>query len=511
MSGTSATRPLHEVLSAVDVLDATGNLETHVRHVHIDSRDVRAGDLFVALRGGLADGHEFVDQALAQGAAAVLAMTPAPEDFPAPWIRVADTRDALPHVAAALYRAPSRSLRLVGVTGTNGKTTVGYLLESVIAAAGHDVGVFGTVSVRYSGREVAASLTTPEAHTLQATLRAMVDAGVSHAVMEVSSHAIDQKRAVACHFAAGVFTNLSRDHLDFHGDVESYAAVKEGWLVDDLPEGGLARGAAINLDDEVGRRIAGRLRVPLMGYSRAGHPDAAVRARELSCDIDGIRMSVETPRGVLPIASPLLGHHNAENILATIAAAELLDLPHTAIREGIAELACVPGRLEPVPNRRKFTALVDYAHTDDALDNVTRALQPLKRGRLITVFGCGGDRDRTKRPAMGAVAVRNSDITVVTSDNPRTEDPAAIVRDILPGLTDSDAPELCAGDLDSAERGYFVEVDRRTAIRLAVSAAQPGDTLLVAGKGHEDYQIIGRTKTHFDDREEIAAALAALD
>ncbi len=498
-------------LSEIEFLSSVGDLQVPVANVQIDSREVQPGDLFVALRGGLADGHDYIERAVAHGAVAVLAMETAPADFPVAWVQVADSRAALPLVAAALHRFPSRDLTLVGVTGTNGKTTVGYLLESVVAAAGRQVGVFGTVSVRFGGKEVAASLTTPEAHSLQSTLRAMVDNGVTHAVMEVSSHAIDQKRTVASHFAAGVFTNLSRDHLDFHGDVASDAAVKERWLVEQLPDGGLARGAAINLDDEVGRRIASRLQVPLMGYSRSGSADAAVRARSLTCDINGICMEVETPRGLLDIKSPLLGRHNAENILATIAASELIDLPHGAIREGVARLTCVPGRLEPVPNDRGFTALVDYAHTDDALDNVTRALQPLKHGRLITLFGCGGDRDRTKRPAMGEVAMRNSDIAIVTSDNPRTENPDAIVADILPGIAPLGADELSAETIADAQRGYLVEVDRRRAIRLAVQAARPGDTLLVAGKGHEDYQIVGRTKTHFDDREEIAAAIAALD
>jgi UDP-N-acetylmuramyl-tripeptide synthetase len=501
---------LRDLLAGATIGAVRGSLDRPVAGVTIDSRAVAPGDVFFALAGQKQDGYRFAADAVARGAAAVVGERPPPAgDDGATWVQVADARRLLAPAAARAYDDPSAELTLVGVTGTNGKTTICWLLESLFRAAGRSSGVLGTVSVRYAGRDVPAALTTPEAPELQRTLRAMRDAGVSHVAMEVSSHAIDLGRTAACRFAVGVFTNLTRDHLDWHGDLEAYGSVKERWLVQHLAEGGGARGAAVNLDDPWGRRIAAKLRVPLVGYSARGAVDAAVRATALSVTLDGLALTVETPRGPLALRSPLVGQHNAENVLAAVASAELLGLPHAAVQAGIADLRVVPGRLERVDNDLGFAIAVDYAHTDDALDNVTRALKPLTAGRLITIFGCGGDRDRTKRPLMGGVAVRNSDLVVVTSDNPRTEDPHAIVADILPGVDAAGGARLAPADLPDAARGVVVEVDRRRAIHLAVAAARPGDAVLIAGKGHEDYQVVGTTKHHFDDREVARDALAA--
>ena len=502
---------LDELLEGIPVLASRGPLQRSVAGVTIDSRAATEGDVFFALVGQQTDGHRFAAAALARGAGTVVGQNPPPEDLPdgATWVQVADTRTALARAAARVHGDPSASLTLVGVTGTNGKTTVCYLLEALLRAAGAEPGVLGTVSVRYAGRERASALTTPEAPDLQRTFSEMRQAGVTHVAMEVSSHAIDLRRTEACRFAVGVFTNLSRDHLDYHGDLERYGAVKERFLVEDLPAGGRALGAAINLDDPFGRRFAARVAVPVVGYSAGGATEAAVRAESLAVTIDGVTMDVATPRGPLALRSPLVGRHNAENVLAAVAAAEILGLPHEAVRAGIAGLRSVPGRLETVPNDDGIAVAVDYAHTDDALDNVTRALKPLTEGRLVTVFGCGGDRDRTKRPVMGAVAVRNSDLVVVTSDNPRTEDPEAIVRDILPGVLAAGGQPIAEDTLGAATTGVVVEVDRRAAIHLAIAAARPGDTVLIAGKGHEDYQIVGTTKHPFDDREVARDALEA--
>ena len=491
-----------------------GSEEVSISGIAIDSRVVRRGDLFAALPGSHTDGLQYAGAAVAAGAHAVLAQVPPPPSLlPLPphlaWLQADCPRTALAALAAAFFGHPSRSLTLVGVTGTNGKNTVCYLLESIFGAAGFSAGALGTVSVRFAGRERSSPLTTPEAHELQRTLAEMVAAGVTHVAMEVSSHAIEQRRSAHCCFTTGLFTNLSRDHLDYHGDLATYAAAKQRLFDEDLPACA-ARGVTINLDDAVGRAIAASTPLPVVGFTLRpeGPPEAAVRVAELSYDIDGGRIVLATPRGRLALSTPLLGRHNIENVVSAASVCELLDLPHEAVIRGVAALKAVPGRLERIETDNGVAVLVDYAHTDDALANVTQALAPLTRGRLITVFGCGGDRDRTKRPVMGRVAARNSDIMVVTSDNPRTEEPHAIIDEILPGLREAGAAELPWDAIATAARGFVVEVDRRRAIEAAVRIARPGDTVLVAGKGHEDYQIIGHERQHFDDREVLREALA---
>jgi UDP-N-acetylmuramyl-tripeptide synthetase len=412
-------------------------------------------------------------------------------------------------MAARFEDDPGGRLQLVGITGTNGKTTTTYLIEAILAAARHHPGVVGTVSYRYAGRVEPAPFTTPTALMLQRVLRCMVDAGCTHVVAEVSSHALQLGRVWGLSFAVGAFTHLTQDHLDLHGTMEAYLAAKRLLFERHVRRGGTA---VINLDgagaqamlEVVSRR--GDLR--LLGCSTAGHPRAAVRLEGLRCSVDGIEAQMVLEGRRAAVHSPLLGAYNADNILLAAACCHALGVDTRAIVEGTARLRGVPGRLERVeaPGAgAEYAVLVDYAHTPDALERAISVLRPLCHGRLIVVFGCGGDRDRTKRPLMGRAVAQRADLAVVTSDNPRTEDPLAIIEAILQGVQREALPKVT--DLCGAERGYLVQPDRRTAIGAAVRAARPGDIVLIAGKGHEDYQILGKSKIHFDDREEALAAM----
>ncbi len=479
-----------------------------VRSLHYRSQDVGPGGVFVAMRGTAADGHDFVADAVGRGAVAVVVERPVAAR--AAVVQVPDGRRALAELSAAFYGRPSEAMTVVGITGTNGKTTTSYLVESILEQAGRRTGVIGTINYRYAGRSFANPVTTPESLDLQRILAEMRAAGVGHAVLEASSHAIQLARIHACRMDVAVFTNLSQDHLDFHGDMSAYWAVKRSLFTEHLRSGPKAERAmaVVNTDSAHGRELADRLGPRALRVGTTAACD--LRAEEVACTLQGTRGVIRRGAERIAFASPLVGRHNVENILCAAGAAAALGVEAAAVTRGIAALACVPGRLEAVANPHGIGVYVDYSHTPDALENALRALRALTSGRLICVFGCGGDRDRTKRPVMGAIAARLSDLAVVTSDNPRSEAPAAIIEDILPGLRAEGASPLdrnAPGGLD--RRGFVAEADRRAAIALGLRAARRGDAVLIAGKGHETYQIIGGRTVHFDDREEAARVLAA--
>ncbi|HVV17488.1 MAG TPA: UDP-N-acetylmuramoyl-L-alanyl-D-glutamate--2,6-diaminopimelate ligase [Polyangia bacterium] len=488
--------------------------------VRDDSRQVGPGDLFVAVPGEAADGRKFVSDAAARGAAALVTEGDAPADFPGVAVLVPSARRAL-GVIAANRTGAAGALTLMAVTGTNGKTTTTYLLEAMLQAAGRTAGVFGTIAYRAPGLPGrAAPLTTPGALMLHDLLAQMRAAGTTDVVLEATSHALEQGRLDGCRFRVAGLTNLTQDHLDYHGTMAQYEAAK-AILFERLLDP--ARGVAVTFaDDEAGRRMHARARgagTLTVARRSDGAPGADVVVQRATLSAGGTRATFATPTGSLEIESPLVGGYNLDNLALAVGMAIAGGLDGRAIAEGAAGLSGVPGRLERVPNRRGVLCLVDYAHTPDALERAIAAARPLAaasgatRGRVIVVFGCGGDRDRGKRPLMGEIAARDADLAVVTSDNPRSEDPAAIVAQIVEGVRRAGgrqltSEQLAGGGLGPDGRGYHVEVDRRTAIQRAAAAAAAGDVLLIAGKGHEDYQIVGSTRLHFDDREEAAAALA---
>ena len=489
---------LHGVLVGRGLIRADAALRADaavgdVTGVAYDSRTVKRGDLFVALKGQHADGASFARQAIERGAVAIVSEQPAPPDVRVPWAIVEDARLALALLSAAFYRDPSREMRVIGITGTNGKTTTAYLLASIIEAAGIRCGLLGTVAYRIGDEVREATRTTPEAPDVQALLREMIDRDCGACAMEVSSHALSLRRVDGMTFAAGVFTNLTRDHLDFHADMEEYFRAKRR-LFEMLPSDAPS---LINLDDPRGAALVEAGGRPVT-YA-IGRP-ADITPGPLSYSLQGLTFDVRTPRGTLQITSTLVGRPNVYNILAAVSTATALDVPFDAIERGVRSLEGVPGRFQVVSGPRdEVTVVVDYAHTDDALRNLLETARPLAGGRLITVFGCGGDRDRTKRPLMGAVAGRLSDLIVITSDNPRSEDPNRIIEEIQRGIT----PDTRR---DAGQRSLTI-ADRRAAIAKAIEVAGHGDLVLVAGKGHEKYQVIGDRVEPFDD---VAVAREAL-
>ncbi len=477
----------------VDVARLGRALEVECRGVTHDSRRVARGGIFVALRGLKADGADFAPAAVASGAAAIVAEREPPAPVPVPWIVVKDARMALAWMAAAFRGHPSREMQVVGISGTNGKTTTGYLVSAIFEAAGIPCGLMGTVLYRTGRREFAATRTTPEAPELQDMMREMADAGCRACAMEVSSHALALRRADAIQFAGGVFTNLTRDHLDFHADMENYFVAKRR-LFEMLPD---AAPAAVNMDDPRGQSIADIVKRPV---TYAVNRDADVTPGPLALSLDGVHFEARTPQGTVQVQSPLVGRPNVYNILAAISVTLALGVPPEAAERGLSRLAGVPGRFQRASSPADdIGVVVDYAHTDDALRNLLETARPLARRKLITVFGAGGDRDRTKRPLMGMVAARLSDVVVLTSDNPRSEDPQRIVDEVNLGAQ----PETRQRDVE-----VLTVLDRREAILRAVSEAAPGDLVLIAGKGHEKYQEIGGTTLPFDD---VAAAREALE
>ncbi len=488
-----------------DVLDALGALVQSsdlslgpgavLTGVTCDSRRAAPGSVFVALRGLKAEGVDFVPEAVANGATLVVSESARPAHLAVSWISVSDGRLALALVGAVAHGHPSREIPVVGVTGTNGKTTTAYLLASVLDAAGLSAGVLGTVHYRVGQESREASRTTPEAPDVQRLLREMVAAGNRSCVMEVSSHALALKRVDGMRFAAAVFTNLTRDHLDFHADMEQYFAAKRR-LFDMLEP---SAPGVVNADDP---RAATLEQVCATTLTYGMQKPADVRPEDLSMDLHGVRFRAATPTGPVDVVSTLVGRPNVYNLLAATAAACAIGVPGAAISAGLASLAGVPGRFELVSQPSDdITVVVDYAHTDDALRNLIETARPLTRGRVVTVFGCGGDRDRPKRPLMGMVAARLSDVVVITSDNPRSEDPASIIDEIRRGIPAGEAASGRTPDV-------IAVVDRAAAIEKAVASARPGDLVLIAGKGHEKTQHIGTRVLPFDDADVAKAAIA---
>jgi UDP-N-acetylmuramoyl-L-alanyl-D-glutamate--2,6-diaminopimelate ligase len=494
---------LADLLSAVSLGDSRAFGEIEVRGITVDSRTVRPGDLFVALPGAKADGHAFLEAAARAGAAAALVEREIASP-PLPVVRVSSTSSALGPVAAAFHGDPSARLRVTGITGTNGKTTVTYLLEGILTAAGRVPAVIGTIDYRVAGTVLRKGLTTPFPQELQEVMAESAARGATDVVMEVSSHSAAQGRIAGVRFDVGVFTNLTRDHLDYHGDMESYFGAKARFFREYLPAGGKQTSIALNGDDPYAERLAQEFSGALtFGFSRAWD----VHPSEMDMTWEGTRMVLAIPGGSLRLRSRLIGAHNVSNIMAAAAAAFLLHVPPEAISKGVDAVVSIPGRLEPIDNDRGLHIFVDYAHTPDGMDRVLTTLRGLCDARLITVFGCGGNRDRGKRPEMGRVAALRSDIVVLTSDNPRDEDPAAILREIVPGLTAEGSVE--ARERVSWKDGFFTTVpDRKAAIAMALSLAEAGDTVAIIGKGHEDVQIIGERRLPFDDRAAVRDVLA---
>jgi UDP-N-acetylmuramoyl-L-alanyl-D-glutamate--2,6-diaminopimelate ligase len=467
-----------------------------VTGIAYDSRAVTPGQVFVALKGQHADGTSFARQAIERGAAAVVSEQAAPSDVHIPWAIVEDARLALALLATTFHREPSGEMRVVGITGTNGKTTTAYLIASIFEAAGIRCGILGTVAYRVGPGDEGlreAARTTPEAPDVQALLREMVDRGCGACAMEVSSHALSLHRVDGMIFAAGVFTNLTRDHLDFHADMDDYFRAKRR-LFEMLPRDAPS---LVNMDDPRGPALLDAGGRPV---TYAVNRPADMSTGPLSFSLEGLAFDIRTPRGTVHVRSKLVGRPNVYNILAAVSTAAVLDIPFDAIERGLQSLDGVPGRFQVVSYPKdEVTVVVDYAHTDDALRNLLETARPLANGRLVTVFGCGGDRDRTKRPLMGAVAGRLSDLVVITSDNPRSEDPVRIIEEIQRGITADTRRE-------KAPRPLAI-VDRRDAIAKAIELAAPGDVVLIAGKGHEKYQVIGDRVLPFDD---VAVAREAL-
>lgn len=489
---------LHDALRGRGLLMSdtapAGDVSLPVTGIAYDSRRVEPGHVFVGLRGQHADGTAFVRQAVERGAVAVVAQEPPVAGIDVAWAQVTDARLALARLAVAFHGDPSRRMRVVGITGTNGKTTTAYLMASILEAAGLRCGLLGTVAYRTGTVTHEATRTTPEAPDVQALLAEMVEQGCGACVMEVSSHALALSRVDGMTFAAAVFTNLTRDHLDFHADMEDYFQAKRR-LFQLLPRD---QPAVINADDP---RATALLETAGTSITYGINRPAQVTPAALSYSIEGLAFQVKTPRGAVSVRSALVGRPNVYNILAAVATAVALDIPIDAIERGISSLSAVPGRFQVVSSLADdVTAVVDYAHTDDALRNLLETARPLAHGRIVTVFGCGGDRDRTKRPLMGAVAGRLSDVIYITSDNPRGEDPSRIIEEIQRGITPDTRRD--------AEQRIIAVVDRHRAIEQAIEAARPGDLILIAGKGHEKYQVIGDQTLPFDDVESAQAALA---
>ncbi|MEM9175944.1 MAG: UDP-N-acetylmuramoyl-L-alanyl-D-glutamate--2,6-diaminopimelate ligase [Myxococcota bacterium] len=505
---------LPEALAVRERLRANEGDDPTIRGIRYDSRQVAPGDLFVALRGTNSDGHDFLERAIAAGAAALL-VEEAPDEAQRGLLPIAvvpDSRRALAPIATRFYGNPAGEMNLVGVTGTNGKTSTTYLVESILARANQRVGLVGTVEIRYAGTREVAVNTTPESLDLQRTLRAMRTEHVEATVMEVSSHGLELGRVEGCTFKVAAFTNLSQDHLDFHGSMDAYFAAKARLFRDHLAPGAIA---VVNVDDAAGEKMAGVARdagADVLRVARGADADADLRLLDASASLEGTRATLEDAEGRFDVALPLLGDFNLENLLVAVGIGRALGLDAETIASGVAACPQVPGRMERVvgTGRDEPTVLVDYAHTPDAVEKLMRAVRPLCDGRLIAVFGCGGDRDRAKRPLMARAAATHADLAIATSDNPRTEDPVAILADVEAGLGDlvRVEPEALFG-VDTGR--YSVVVDRRAAIDLAIGGALPGDTVVLAGKGHEDYQIIGREKFPFDDRLEGRRALLARD
>jgi UDP-N-acetylmuramoyl-L-alanyl-D-glutamate--2,6-diaminopimelate ligase len=480
---------LKALLNRVSVLLLCGSEETDISGMAYSSKAVEPGFLFAALKGDKTDGFDFIGEAISNGATAVLSKRPKPEGFGAVWVQVFDAREALAYCAANFYGHPSDRMKVIGITGTKGKTTTTYLLEEIFNKAGWVPGVVGTIDYRWPGFRLKAGRTTPEAPDLQRILKEMADRGVTHCLIEVSSHSLDLKRVWGIDFDIAVFTNLSGEHLDYHESMENYFEAKKKLFFLDHKR----NTAVINSDDFWGKRLLSEL--PMSTISYGLEPAAIVRGEKFKITDEGIEVLIKYPGGQKTVTSALLGKHNLYNILSAAAISLSLNVPCPAIKEGIASLRGVPGRFEKIENRRGLQIIVDYAHTDDSLRNVLETIRDLRSNRIILAFGAGGDRDKSKRERMGEVAGRLADWTILTSDNPRSEDPLEIIAAIEKGLQ------------KTGSKKYEIQPDRREAIRRALVLGKRGDSILIAGKGHEDYQILKEMTIPFSDAAVIREIL----
>jgi UDP-N-acetylmuramoyl-L-alanyl-D-glutamate--2,6-diaminopimelate ligase len=495
---------LDYLLKGLSILEQHGKVNLEIKGLTNDSRAVKKGYLFIAVRGSDQDGHRYLDQAVQRGAHALVVESAERVFKDVTIVRVPDTRVALSELAARFYNYPAKDMNLIGITGTNGKTTTSYVLESILKEADSNVGVIGSISYRFKGKSFKASLTTPESTDLMRVISEMRDAGVTDLIVEVSSHSLDQGRTRGLNWSRAIFTNFSRDHLDYHSTMEEYFEAKQKlfYSLGEDKERDQVK-AVINMDDPKGRILEKITKASVVSYGLGDN--CLFRATDIETRQRGLRFRLVTPAGDVPITSSLLGQVNVYNILGAAATAFSLNIGLKIISRGIRRLESIPGRLQRVKNRRGLSLLVDYAHSPDALEKVLQTLRQLTKGKLITVFGCGGDRDKGKRPDMGRVAGKYSDLVIITSDNPRGEEPSEIVDDIELGIKKSELKRI---DLSHPfkERGYKIILDRRKAIQGAINMAKKEDIVLIAGKGHEDYQIIGNEKRHFDDVEEAALA-----
>lgn len=484
-----------ELAGCLPDAELLGDPEVKVSGIAYDSRQVESGDLFVCIKGLRFDGHSFIDDALRLGAVGLVVDAGSEVAGSVPAIRTGDTRKALGLLSAHFYDYPSRKLRLIGITGTKGKTTTTYLIKSVLEAAGHRVGLVGTIQNMIGDVALPAKRTTPESVDLQSLLSEMVTRGCDFAVMEVSSHAIKLKRIAGSEFDIGVFTNLSQDHLDFHPSLQDYVDTKASFF-----EGlgiGVAeeeKAAIVNYDERYSDYVKERTSVPVITYGTV--EGAMYRARDIAIRPDGLSYTLEYAKGQVMVELPITGQFNVYNSLAALAACLTAGIPLPMVVKGLREASPVPGRLEPVEKGQDFTVLVDYAHSPASLENVLKTVKGLTRGRTILVFGCGGDRDKGKRPLMGRIAGDLADVVIVTTDNPRNESAEAICEAIGAGVRET-----------IGSKPWEVIVDRQQAIFRAIGMASPEDTVLISGKGHETYQIFEDRTIHFDDREEAAEAL----
>lgn len=486
----AVNKTLQEVLSGIEVLESNGDLQTVINGIVMDSRQVKPGDVYACVPGFNVDGHDFAEAALKAGANALIVERLLPLDVPQ--IRVQNVRQVLGEIAAAVYDHPAQKLELVGITGTNGKTTITHLIEKIGTKHGQKVGLIGTLGARIAGREIPGSRTTPEAIDLQKLLAEMVAEGVAMAVMEVSSHALDLGRVRGCEFDAGIFTNLTQDHLDYHKTMEEYLQAKAR-LFRELKGRKTPKTGILNADDPAFGQLKAASAAPVVSYGIKGEADYLADDVKISAEGVSFQVSFHGRKQLINYSTP--GFFSVYNALAAFAWGVEHGYDPAEVAEALAEIPGVAGRFESVRMGQPFQVIVDYAHTPDGLENVLRTAKEFTQGKIITVFGCGGDRDRGKRPLMGAIAARLSDYVVVTSDNPRTENPEQIIQDILPGVTGVE---------------YTVLLDRREAIVNACRMAKAGDTIMIAGKGHETYQIIGREVHPFDDREVAREALRGL-
>ncbi|EQK43900.1 UDP-N-acetylmuramyl-tripeptide synthetase family protein [[Clostridium] bifermentans ATCC 638] len=473
---------LKEVIKGLDILDTKGSLDIEIDNIQYDSRKVGENDLFICVKGFTVDGHKFIDMAIEKGAKAFLVQEDIQRDG-VTFIKVKNTREDMAKVADNFYNHPSQRFDVIGVTGTNGKTSITTFLNEILTSADNKVGLIGTIKISDGDKEIESNSTTPESRDLQDYFDQMINNGCKYCAMEVSSHALALNRVAQTKYKVGVFTNLTPDHLDFHKDLEDYRNAKEKLFYM------TTNANVINIDDEGGKVIYENIKkLDTKCYTYAIDHEADFMAKDIKIEARGVSYKLVTPTYEEDIFVPVPGKFTVYNTLAVIATCYALEIPKEIVLNGLKNTGGVAGRFEAISNETGISVIVDYAHTPDALENVIKTAREFVKNRIITVFGCGGDRDTTKRPLMGDIAQKLSDICIVTSDNPRTEDPELIINDILEGL-------------DKSKENYKVVIDRKEAIKEAIEMAQKGDVILIAGKGHENYQVIGKVKHHFDDKE----------